>query len=176
MDEGTTALHTCCTHVAHTRSCQRCAHPRPVTCFILSFSSSARRRASSFLCKRGHRAERETQRHGTPLGCHHPPGTALQIWGGSGSRGDPPVPCRRPPHLEVPPAVHVDVHQRPELDERVPHAPVPLPAGGHRCRPVPPAGSPPTHPGVPQAPTWPGSRAPGSAAGRSCGAASGSAA
>lgn len=44
---------------------------------------------------------------------------------------DPPGLCQPPPHLEVPPAVHVDVHQRPELDERVPHAPVPLPAGGH---------------------------------------------
>lgn len=59
-----------CTRTAHThtRSWQHCAHPRPVTCFILSFSSSARRRASSFLCKQGHGAERDTQRHGTPWG------------------------------------------------------------------------------------------------------------
>lgn len=66
---------------------------------------------------------------GMPLPSPDPPLNMKQVAAGPLR----PLGCDSPhfTHLEVPPAVHVDVHQRPELDECVPHAPVPLPAGGH---------------------------------------------
>lgn len=45
--------------------------PHIFTCFILSFSSSARRRASSFLCKQSSQAESH-QRKGDPEASRHP--------------------------------------------------------------------------------------------------------
>lgn len=106
---------------------------------------------------------------GATVSSPDPPPSMQQ--GGSGCPG-PPGMCQPLPHLEVPPAVHIDVHQRPELDERVPHAPVPLPAGRHPSPSATHQCPPTTTPGTP---TWPGNPAPGSAEGRSFGGGSESA-